>query len=73
MPTRMLLMHGKHIAAIHPRETAVKRYLFSLLLLFRSPRQRHGQSIVEMAVFLPFLLLITLGIIVFGYYVYTYS
>lgn len=36
-------------------------------------RRTSGQSIVEMALVLPFLVLITLGIIEFGYYVYTYS
>lgn len=32
-----------------------------------------GQSIVELALLLPFLVLLTLGIIELGYYVYTYS
>lgn len=36
-------------------------------------RHARGQSLVEMALVLPFLLLITLGIIELGYYVYTYS
>jgi Flp pilus assembly protein TadG len=37
-----------------------------------TPRAR-GQSIVEMALILPFFLLITLGIIDLSYYVYSYS
>ncbi len=37
------------------------------------PRHARGQSMVEMALVLPFLLLITLGIIELGYYIYTYS
>jgi Flp pilus assembly protein TadG len=36
-------------------------------------RHARGQSMVEMALVLPFLLLVTLGIIELGYYVYTYS
>ncbi len=36
-------------------------------------RFTRGQSMVEMALVLPFLVLVTLGIIELGYYVYTYS
>ncbi len=36
-------------------------------------RRKHGQSMVEMAFVLPFLVLITLGIVELGYYIYTYS
>ncbi len=44
-----------------------------LLLLLRSARRQRGQSLVEMALVLPFLMLIVLGTIEFGYYIYTYS
>ncbi len=37
------------------------------------PRRRSGQSMVEMSLVLPFLLLITMGIMEFGYYIYIYS
>ncbi len=43
------------------------------LLVLRFPRRQRGQSLVEMALVLPFLALIVLGTIEFGYYVYTYS
>jgi hypothetical protein len=36
-------------------------------------RRECGQSIVEMALILPFLLLITVGTMELGYYIYTYS
>jgi len=36
-------------------------------------RQTHGQSIVELALILPFLILFTVGTMELGYYVYTYS
>lgn len=36
-------------------------------------RHQRGQSLVEMALVLPFLVLIVLGTIEFGYYIYTYS
>jgi Flp pilus assembly protein TadG len=36
-------------------------------------RRNNGQSMVEMALMLPFLVLITMGIIEMGYYIYTYS
>lgn len=36
-------------------------------------RRERGQSIVEMALILPFLLLITVGTMELGYYIYTYS
>src|SRR5688500_15547073 len=36
-------------------------------------RRARGQSIVELALILPFLVLITVGTMELGYYVYTYS
>jgi Flp pilus assembly protein TadG len=36
-------------------------------------RHPHGQSLVEFALVVPFIILIVMGIIDFGYYVYTYS
>lgn len=36
-------------------------------------RNQRGQSLVEMAFVLPFLVLMLLGTVEFGYYVYTYS
>lgn len=47
----------------------VKRFLW----LRRSARWRRGQSLVEMAMVLPFLVLIVMGTIEFGNYIYTYS
>jgi Flp pilus assembly protein TadG len=49
----------------------VKRIDLQHVLL--AQRRQHGQSIVEMALVLPFLVLILLGTIEFGYYIYTYS
>lgn len=72
-PVRAKRAHGNHILAIHRQSIAVKEYCYFLRRVFWSSRHRRGQSIVEMALILPFLLLITLGIIEFGYYVYTYS
>lgn len=42
-------------------------------LLLRRGRCQGGQSLVEMALVLPFLLTIILGTVEFGYYIYTYS
>lgn len=36
-------------------------------------RRAYGQSMVEMALILPFLVLLTIGTMELGYYVYTYS
>lgn len=36
-------------------------------------RRVHGQSMVELALILPFLVLITIGTMELGYYIYTYS
>jgi hypothetical protein len=36
-------------------------------------RRAHGQSMVEMALIMPFLVLITLGIVELSYYIFTYS
>lgn len=40
---------------------------------FRMRRRQGGQSIVELALILPFLVLITLGVLELGFYVFSYS
>lgn len=51
------------------KSITVKRLSFGL----HASRRQRGQSLVEMALVLPFLVVIMLGTIELGYYVYTYS